>query len=106
MTVKTLAVPRAQCGGQRRYYASLPALVPIPGVKSVTASDLRRSTKRKKEVKKGKKRVQTYPKALWSPFQALSLHRMQVPTTNHKFEDHKYRLQWDIDSILTRGNNA
>ncbi|KAG8284697.1 hypothetical protein J6590_097376, partial [Homalodisca vitripennis] len=31
------------------------------------------------------KRVQGYPKAAWNPVQALSLHRIQVPSTNHKY---------------------
>ncbi|KAG8326083.1 hypothetical protein J6590_051417 [Homalodisca vitripennis] len=44
------------------------------------------------KIKKGKKRVQTNPKAAWSPVQALSLHRMQVPSTNHKYENHQHRL--------------
>ncbi|KAG8264992.1 hypothetical protein J6590_105170, partial [Homalodisca vitripennis] len=55
-----------------------------------------------KEVTKGKKRVQTYPKAVWSPVQALSLHRMQVTSTNHKYEDHnhtshQHRVKWDTN---------
>ncbi|KAG8294703.1 hypothetical protein J6590_097074 [Homalodisca vitripennis] len=43
--------------------------------------------KEQKEVKKGKKKVQPYPKAAWGPVQALSLHRIQIPSTNHKDED-------------------
>ncbi|KAG8311327.1 hypothetical protein J6590_045652 [Homalodisca vitripennis] len=33
------------------------------------------------EENKGNKKIQTYSKAAWSPGQALSLNRMQVPST-------------------------
>ncbi|KAG8294907.1 hypothetical protein J6590_092319 [Homalodisca vitripennis] len=40
-----------------------------------------------KQEKKGKKRIQTFSKAVWSPVQTLSLHRMQVPSTIHEYEN-------------------
>ncbi|KAG8281953.1 hypothetical protein J6590_048070 [Homalodisca vitripennis] len=69
-------------------------------VKSISPKKAR--PKNEKEIKKGKKRVQTYQKAAWSPVQPLSLHRMQVQSINHKYEDHnhtshQHRLQWDTN---------
>ncbi|KAG8262614.1 hypothetical protein J6590_050110 [Homalodisca vitripennis] len=74
--------------------------VTTPGLDSKQVLD-ERGINTYKKGKKGKKRVQTYPKAAWSPVQALSLQRMQVPSTNHKYEDknytsHQHRLQWYI----------
>ncbi|KAG8274993.1 hypothetical protein J6590_095841 [Homalodisca vitripennis] len=53
--------------------------------------------KEQKEEKKGKKKVQTYPKAAWSP-DASSEHIIHE-YEYHNHTSHRHRLQWDTNKV-------
>ncbi|KAG8256472.1 hypothetical protein J6590_067751 [Homalodisca vitripennis] len=62
-----------------------------------------------KQKKGGNEKGSNIPKSCLEPVQALSLHRMQVPSTNHKYEDHnhtshQHRLQWDTNKNVDVGS--